>query len=371
MSKERIGILFGGKSGEHEVSLVSAASVMKHLAPAKFVPVMIGIDRNGRWYLQEEPRVNTGTHAMILQNNPNNRVYAMPGDGLYCRGESLKLDVVFPVLHGTNGEDGTIQGFLEIAHLPYVGAGVLGSSLSMDKAAVKRIWRQAGLKVVPFILARREKLVLDDKTEDRALESGAFDTLRRRVEEAFSYPLFVKPSRAGSSVGVARAENKEELAEALKDAFRFDTKVLIEPEIRGREIECSVIGNEKPEAFVPGEIVPSHQFYDYKAKYIDPDGAELLVPAPLDNAQQEMVKKTSILAYRAAEAEGMARVDCFIERESGEIYLNEINTIPGFTGISMFSKLCEASGLSYPLMLERIIDLAHRRYRRQESLSYQ
>ncbi|MFO7848637.1 MAG: D-alanine--D-alanine ligase family protein, partial [Spirochaetia bacterium] len=298
-------------------------------------------------------------------------VYAMPGDGLYCGGDSLKLDAVFPVLHGTYGEDGTIQGFLETAQLPYVGAGVLGSSLSMDKAVVKRVWMQAGLKVIPFILARKEKLVSTDGTEGANLDAAAFETLRKEAEESFSYPLFVKPSRAGSSVGVARVENKDELAEALAEAFRFDTKVLVEPEIRGREIECSVIGNEKPEAFVPGEIVPSHQFYDYKAKYVDPEGAKLLVPAPLGKAEQEVVKKTAILAYRAAEAEGMARVDCFIEGVSGEVYLNEINTIPGFTGISMFSKLCEASGLSYPSMLERIIELAHRRYSRQAALTYQ
>ncbi|MFO7848644.1 MAG: D-alanine--D-alanine ligase family protein [Spirochaetia bacterium] len=364
-------MLFGGKSGEHEVSLVSAASVMKHLNPDKFLPVMIGIERDGRWYLQKDPRVDTGTNGMILQKDPKLRVYAMPGDGLHCNGESLNLDAVFPVLHGTFGEDGTIQGLLEISDLPYVGAGVLGSSLSMDKAAVKRIWMKAGLRVIPFILALKEKLASTDGTEGVTLDSGAFNTLRRKAEEKFSYPLFVKPSRAGSSVGVARVESERELAEALKEAFRFDTKVLVEPELLGREIECSVIGNEEVEAFVPGEIIPSHQFYDYKAKYVDPEGAQLLVPAPLSKPEQEEVKNTSVLAYRAAEAEGMARVDCFIEKESGEVYLNEINTIPGFTGISMFSKLCEASGLPYPSMLERIIDLAHARYKRQASLTYQ
>ncbi len=367
MSKERIGILFGGKSGEHEVSLVSAASVMKKLNPERFDPVMIGIDRDGRWYLQTEPKIDTETNGMILQKGIDTRVYAMPGDGLYCNGESLQLSVVFPVLHGTFGEDGTVQGLLEVADLPYVGAGVLGSSLSMDKATVKRVWMKAGLRVVPFILALRQDLYHEDGS--RNLE--AFADVSRRAEDEFSYPLFVKPSRAGSSVGVTCVENREELTEALEEAFRYDVKLLIEPELVGREIECSVIGNEIQEAFVPGEIVPTHKFYDYKAKYVDPEGAKLLVPAPLDELAQEEVKRTAIDAYRAAEAEGMARVDCFIEKKSGEVYLNEINTIPGFTGISMFSKLCEASGLPYPAMLEKIVDLAHARYKRQASLTYQ
>ncbi len=367
MSRERIGILFGGKSGEHEVSLVSAASVMKRLDAEKFEAVMIGIDRDGRWYLQDEPKVDTETHGMILRKSIDNKVYVLPGDGLYCRGKSLELSVVFPVLHGTFGEDGTVQGLLEIADLPYVGAGVLGSSLSMDKATVKRVWMKAGLRVVPFTLAMRHRLY--DTTD--TLNEEAFAELCGRAEEEFSYPLFVKPSRAGSSVGVTRVENREELREAIGEAFRYDVKLLIEPEMVGREIECSVMGNEELEAFVPGEIVPSHKFYDYKAKYVDPDGAELLVPAPLSEDEQERVKETSMEAYRAAEVEGMARVDCFIEKKSGEVYLNEINTIPGFTGISMFSKLCEASGLPYPHMLERIIGLAHQRSRRQRSLTYQ
>jgi D-alanine-D-alanine ligase len=367
MARERIGILFGGKSGEHEVSLVSAASVMKHLKTERFEPVMIGIDRDGRWYLQDDIKVETATGRLILQKNPDRRVYAMPGDGLWSRGSSLELDVVFPVLHGTFGEDGTVQGVLEIADLPYVGAGVLGSSLSMDKASVKRIWLKVGLSVVPFVLALKSELY----SEDGSFDGESFEKVRKRAEKDFFYPLFVKPSRAGSSVGVSRAENAEELARSLQEAARYDVKVMIEPEIRGREIECSVIGNETVEAFVPGEIVPTHGFYDYEAKYVDPDGAELLIPASLDETEQEEVKKISMLAYKAAEAEGMARIDCFLEKSSGKVYLNEINTIPGFTSISMFPKLCEAAGLAYPDLLARVVDLAYERHSRQASLTYQ
>jgi D-alanine-D-alanine ligase len=362
-NRERIGILFGGKSGEHEVSLRSAYSVMANLDAERFEPVMIGIDKEGRWYLQSPPKTDEASSAMVLEAEESRRIHVFPSDGLWCAGETLRLDVVFPVLHGTFGEDGTVQGLLEIADLPYVGAGILGSSLSMDKSTVKRVWTQAGLPVVPFELAEYHRFISPDR------EQG-FAEIRSRVEQRFSYPLFVKPARSGSSVGVTCAENAEELRRALEEAFRFDTKALVEPTVKGREIECSVIGNEWVESFIPGEIVPSHRFYDYEAKYVDPEGADLRIPAPLSAEKSEEIKRIARAAFTAAGGEGMARVDFFLREGDETVLINEINTIPGFTSISMFSKLCEASGLSYTEMLTRIIDLAYDRYSRRASLSY-
>jgi D-alanine-D-alanine ligase len=336
---------------------------MCNLDADRFEAVMIGIDKEGRWYLQSPPKTDESSSAMVLEAEESRRIHVFPSDGLWCAGEALKLDAVFPVLHGTFGEDGTVQGLLEIADLPYVGAGILGSSLSMDKSTVKRVWTQAGLPVVPFELAEYHRFISPDR------EQG-FAEIRSRVEQRFSYPLFVKPARSGSSVGVTCAENADELRKALEEAFRFDTKALVEPTVRGREIECSVIGNELVEAFVPGEIVPSHRFYDYEAKYVDPDGAELRIPAPLSAEKSEEVKEIARAAFTAADGEGMARVDFFLREGDETILINEINTIPGFTSISMFSKLCEASGLSYTDMLTHIIDLAYDRYSRRASLSY-
>jgi D-alanine-D-alanine ligase len=361
--RERIGILFGGKSGEHEVSLRSAYSVMEKLDGDRFEAVLIGIDKEGRWYLQDPPKTDEATSSLVLAADNDLPVSAVPAQGLWCGNRPLKLDAVFPVLHGTFGEDGTVQGLLEIADLPYVGAGILGSSLCMDKATVKRVWTQAGLPVVPFELAEYHHYVSPDP--DRG-----FERISKRAENRFSYPLFIKPARAGSSVGVTCAENREELRRALEEAFRFDTKVLMEPAVEGREIECSVIGNETVEAFVPGEIVPSHRFYDYEAKYVDPEGAELLIPAPLSDEKREELKRIAKEAFTAADGEGMARVDFFLRKDDEAVLINEINTIPGFTSISMFSKLCEADGLSYRDMLTRIIDLAYDRYSRRSSLTY-
>jgi D-alanine-D-alanine ligase len=361
--RERIGILFGGKSGEHEVSLRSAYSVMRNLDAERFEAIMIGIDKEGHWYLQPSPRTDEATSSLVVVPEAEQLVQVAPAKGLWCGGQPLELDAVFPVLHGTFGEDGTMQGLLEIAELPYVGAGILGSSLSMDKATCKRVWRQAGLPVVPFELAEQHLFLLPDP--DRG-----FEQLRERVEGRFPYPLFVKPARAGSSVGVTCAENPAELRSALEEAFRFDTKALIEPTVEGREIECSVIGNETAQAFVPGEIIPSHRFYDYDAKYVDPEGARLEIPAPLTREKQEEIKDIAMRAFSAAGCEGMARVDFFLRAGDEEVLLNEINTIPGFTNISMFSKLCEADGLGYQEMLTRIIDLAYDRYSRRSSLTY-
>jgi D-alanine-D-alanine ligase len=359
MKKRKIAILFGGKSGEHEVSLISGASVFTHIDTNLFDPLLIGIDYDGRWHLQEPPLLDPEQKRLILRSENTPIVSVRPGEGLWAGEKLLDIDAVFPVLHGTFGEDGTIQGLLETAHVPYVGAGVLGSSLGMDKGVVKKIWFHEGLPAVPFVEFSRHEFLM---------ESGP-NLIARRVENRFSYPVFVKPARSGSSVGVSRVDHREELSEALAAAFRFDTKALIEPRIRGREVECSVIGNETAEAFAVGEIIPRHCFYDYEAKYIDPQGADLKVPADIGEELTEKVRNIARKAYRAAEAEGFARIDFFI-REDGEVLLNEINTIPGFTHISMFPKLCAEMGLEYADLITHLIELGLKRFSIRNALHY-
>ena len=349
--KERLALLFGGKSGEHEVSLRSAFSVYTHLDPSLYELLLIGISRDGRWYLQRE--VRSDGEALIVVDERKNLVSVLPGDGLFCSGEKLEIDVVFPVLHGSFGEDGTVQGLLELVGLPYAGAGILGSSLSMDKGAAKEIWAARGLPTVPFMRLDRAEY----KPGERDFQNKLEEVLTR-----FGLPLFVKPLRAGSSVGVSRVDSREALEGAIAEALRFDTAAVLEPGIDGREIECSVIGNFETESFPPGEILPSHTFYDYEAKYIDPDGAILQLPAdiPLETAAE--IRRIAEEAYQAAGAEGMARVDFFLEKKSGRVLLNEINTIPGFTSISMFPRMCEAGGLSYPDLLRKLTELGKERF---------
>lgn len=361
MSTERIGILFGGKSGEHEVSLMSAASVFAHIDRSRFEPVLIGINRDGHWYLQTAPQLSSDETTLKLSTDPQNIVSILPGRGLWTGTGQLDLAAVFPVLHGTFGEDGTVQGLLEVAGLPYVGAGVLGSSLGMDKAMVKRVWIEAGLPVIPFEEVLRKEMDSDDSTA----------AVLERISARFSFPLFVKPSRSGSSVGVTRAADTRELREALHTAFKFDTKALVEPEVRGREVECSVVGNEYPEAYAVGEIVPTHEhkFYDYDAKYLDPDGALLRVPAPLPAETTAAVQKLAVAAYTSADTEGFARLDFFIT-DADEVVLNEINTIPGFTSISMFPKLCDEAGLGYSTLISTLIELGIERYQQRTGLHY-
>ncbi|ADK81998.1 D-alanine--D-alanine ligase family protein [Sediminispirochaeta smaragdinae] len=361
MKRIKVALLFGGKSGEHEVSLVSAASVFKHIDKERFDVALIAVDKDGAWFLQPQPLYDEKEGGFVVERKEENRVYAVPAGGLRTMAKPLDIELVFPVLHGTFGEDGTVQGLLELCDLPYAGAGVLGSSLCMDKAAVKRIWIQAGLPVVPF-----EEL----REVSWKRSKGAAASVRRAVDR-FSFPLFVKPSRAGSSVGVSRCETEEGLYAAIEDAFSFDDKLLIEPAVQAKEIECSVIGNQELTTFAPGEIVPSHDFYDYDAKYIDPDGANLLIPSSLNEEQQKMVRQISARAYRVAEAEGFARVDCFYEEATGKVLLNEINTIPGFTKISMFPKLCENGGVAYGELLTKLLDLAVDRHKIRGAKSYQ
>jgi D-alanine-D-alanine ligase len=361
MNIERIGILFGGRSGEHEVSLISAASVFTHIDRNRFEPVLIGIDRDGHWYLQREPRLSSDETTMKMSTDPKDIVSVLPGRGLWTGAGQLELAAVFPVLHGTFGEDGTVQGLLEVAGLPYVGAGVLGSSLGMDKAMVKRVWREAGLPIVPFEEVRRQEMDSND----------SIAALLTRINGRFEFPLFVKPSRSGSSVGITRAGDSSELHKALHTAFKFDTKALVEPEMRGREVECSVVGNEYPDAYAVGEIVPTHEhkFYDYDAKYIDPEGALLRVPAPLPTETTAAVQELAVAAYKCADTEGFARLDFFVT-EANQVVLNEINTIPGFTSISMFPKLCDAAGLGYSVLITTLIELGIERFQEQAGLHY-
>jgi len=354
MGQRTICILYGGRSGEHEVSCRSAASVSRNLDSEKYRQVLIGIDKAGRWHLQPEPRFERADYGERLEVvQETEAVAVIPGQGLGTHSGILEVDVVFPVLHGTFGEDGTVQGLLEMANLPYVGAGVLGSSLAMDKQKTKEIWKQAGLPVVEFVVVR-----------DNSAESVA--TVLQRLE----MPVFVKPVSAGSSVGVTKVHGREELQPAIAEALRYDAKVMVEPAVEGREIECAVLGNEKAEAFAPGEILPAHEFYSYQAKYVDPEGADLLLPADLPEATSRQIRKLAVAAFQAVECSGMARVDFFLERASGRILLNEINTIPGFTNISMYPKMCEASGLPYPKLLERLIELAVERHGRRARLRY-
>lgn len=358
-----IAILYGGRTGEHEVSCRSAASVVDQIDRSRYTPLLIGIDSDGVWYLQEKTIVEgSGANSYLaVVRDPNKVVHAVPGRGFATPSGRLEIDFVFPILHGTFGEDGTIQGMVEIVDLPYAGADVIGSAVGMDKIVAKRLWEQAGLLVVPFIEVARHRLERGEIT---------YEELSAQIEATLEYPVFVKPVTSGSSVGVSRVESSEKLTEAVELALRFDTRALIERQILGKEIECSVIGNHLPEVFTPGEIVPNHSFYDYEAKYIDPDGAELLIPAHLSQEKLEEVRAIALRAYSECRASGMARVDFLIDGSTEKVYLNEINTIPGFTNISMFARMCGVDGLSYPELLSRIIELGMDRFSERRGLEY-
>ncbi len=359
MEKKNLCILYGGKSGEHEVSTRSAASIVNNVDRERYNLILIGIDKSGRWHYQESPEIIKTPEGDAIRVKPSlQRVSIAPEEGIMVNGKILNIDVVFPVLHGTFGEDGTIQGALEIADIPYVGSGVLGSSVSMNKEKAKRLWRDAGLPIVDFeLFVETEEIKATSKT-------------LKRATERLGFPLFVKPNSAGSSVGVTKANNIEELLEGVKNALTFDSRVLIERSIDGREIECSVIGNKHPRAFNPGEIIPKHEFYDYEAKYTDPEGAELKIPAALPKELKERVKSIAVEAYKAVEAWGFSRVDFLLEKDTNQLYINEINTIPGFTVISMFPKLCENDGIPYPEIIDTLIELAIEKYNEKKSKKY-
>jgi D-alanine-D-alanine ligase len=353
--KLSVGILFGGRSGEHEVSLESAASVIKALNPGKYRIVPIGITRVGHW---RAGRDSKQTLKEVLEHGVPVTPSADPtGPKLLPlarkSGKSKSLpaiDVIFPVLHGTFGEDGTVQGLLELSNIPYVGAGVLASSAGMDKDVMKRLFRDAGLPVVPW------ELILRSDWENNPA------ALRRAIEKNLRYPLFVKPVNMGSSVGISKVHNRRELDAALNLAAEYDRKILVENGIDAREIECSVLGNEYPEASVAGEVVPVNEFYDYEAKYIK-EGSALVIPAQLTLLQKKQIKEIAVRAFQAVDCAGMGRVDFLVDRKTDKVFLNEINTIPGFTSISMYPKLWAASGLAYPKLLDRLIALALERHR--------
>ena len=379
-----VAVLFGGRSGEHEVSLQSATSVVRNLDKNRYRICLIGITKDGRWFLQPSDLLETvcaGEITLSIAAQSTQLVDVRPGGGLVCSGEPLKIDVVFPVLHGSFGEDGTVQGALDIAGLPYVGSGVLGSAAGMDKDAAKRLWRASGIPVVPSMTVQRREVTLprsatrlhheapprpDQAEIDEAVVSRLFGEARDR----WGTPIFVKPARAGSSVGVARIEHRDEFRTALLDAFRFDTKLLLEPAIDGQEIEVSVIGNSAVHAYPPGEVIPTHRFYDYDAKYRDPNGAALQIPAHVSEEEAAEIRRYAAAAHESVCAEGMSRVDFFISHTDRAIYVNEINTIPGFTRISMFPRMCAAAGLSYPELLSTLIDLALDRAQEQDGLVF-
>ena len=344
MSKLRVGILFGGRSGEHEVSLRSARSVIDAFDPERYEIVPIGIDKQGRWLLGEASQQLLAGPATA--STPSALVATEPIAGIVPRAESLlDLDVVFPVLHGPLGEDGTVQGLLELAGVPYVGCGVLASAVAMDKALSKALFAVHELPQVPYLVLLRKAWDADP------------DAVLGFVESQLAYPLFVKPANLGSSVGVSKATTRDQLAAAIREAARYDRKLVVEAGIDAREIEVSVLGNDDPIASVAGEVVPAREYYDYAAKYITDDSA-LLIPAPLTAEQQAEVQQIAVQAFRIIDGAGMARVDFLMDRSSGKLYLNEINTIPGFTSISMYPKLWEASGLPFARLVDRLVELA-------------
>jgi D-alanine-D-alanine ligase len=355
----RVGILFGGRSGEHEVSLASAASVIRGLDPDKYEAVPIGISKEGHWL------TGAGAQKMlpdVLRQGQRVMMNADPTDAALVRldgsGGGQRLDVVFPVIHGTFGEDGTIQGLLDLAGLPFVGSGVLGSAIGMDKDVAKRLLQVAKIPVVPWITVQRH-----------AWEADAA-AVQAAVEEKFAYPVFVKPATLGSSVGMSKVHGREELAPAITLAAEFAMKILVEKSMTAREIEVSVLGNHEPQASIPGEIVPHREFYDYAAKYLE-EGTQLLIPAELKPAQVKKIRKLAVEAFRALELSGMARVDFFLEKTGGKLFLNEVNTIPGFTSISMYPKLWEASGIPFRELIDRLIVLALEQHAEKARTKYQ
>jgi D-alanine-D-alanine ligase len=346
--KVRVAVLFGGQSSEHDVSLRSAQTVMGALDPDRYEIVPIGITREGRWLAGGDPfEALTATSPLFALGDGTAvaEMSAAPAESTVPAIFGGGFDVVFPVLHGPMGEDGTVQGLLELTGAPYVGAGVLGSALAMDKALAKTVLAQEGLPQAAWRLVTRKEWERDP------------DAVTEWVGDILGFPCFVKPSNMGSSVGVVKAHDPSELPAAMREACRYDRRILLEQGIEARELEISVLGNDEPIASVVGEIIPCNEFYDYDAKYVD-DRSELLVPAPIDRRTMAEIQEMAITAFRALDLAGMARVDFFMDRKTDQIYLNEVNTIPGFTAISMYPRLWEASGVSLPELVDRLIGLA-------------
>ncbi len=392
MKKLRVGILFGGRSGEHEVSLLSAASVFNAIDKNKYEVVPIGITKEGRWVTAGDaeqllkgqaagqshlragdPEATSSAavlahgEAVIVPPEPQrhgNSLSPFQTDALTRRASdrAINVDIIFPVLHGTFGEDGTIQGLLELADIPYVGAGVLGSAAGMDKDVMKSLFRAAGLPIVKHVTVLRSEWEANPKKVQKLIESKV------------KYPMFVKPANLGSSVGISKARERKELGPAMEEAAKFDRKIVIEQGVGGkkqkaREIECSVLGNDNPKASLPGEIVPGKEFYDYTAKYLD-EGSQLFLPAEITKAETKKIQQLAIAAFKAVDCSGLARVDFLMDPKTRKIYLNEINTMPGFTSISMYPKMWAASGLEYPKLIEKLIELGLERHAEKKKNQY-
>ncbi len=350
VEKIRIGVIFGGRSGEHEVSLMSARSVLSVLDPQKYDVTEIGITHEGAWLTGENVLAAFEKNDLkdlvpaVLLPEPQQKgmLYTHDGDSLK---PAAQLDVIFPVLHGTFGEDGTLQGMLELSDVAYIGAGVLGASVGMDKILFKDVMRANGIPVVDSLNFSRHQV----QTE--------MDAVIARIEKTLTFPVFIKPANLGSSVGITKCRTHSDVYEGLMEAAQFDRRVLVESGVNGREIEVSVLGNDAPIASIAGEIRPADDFYSYDAKYIN-EGSELLIPAPIDEGTMQQVREIAVKAYKAIDCAGMARVDFLLDRDTNQVYLNEVNTIPGFTKISMYPKLWEASGIKYPQLVQKLIDLA-------------
>jgi D-alanine-D-alanine ligase len=381
VKKLRVGVIYGGRSGEHEVSVASAAAILRHLDRARYEPVPIRIEKSGRWVLADKPPATLSAAEVIQQQRleaarparavreahlvayPSGeamlaieRLSAPDSEQQSTRVTGLGLDVIFPVLHGPYGEDGSIQGLLELANVPYVGAGVLGSAVGMDKAVMKTLFEARRLPVAPYLTLTRHGWHQN---------SGAAAS---RVSDTLGYPVFVKPANLGSSVGISKVRSAADLDEAVALAFQFDRKIVVEAAVpAARELECAVLGNDEPQASLPGEVVPSREFYDYEAKYLD-ESSKVIIPAPLPPTQVETIQRLSLEAFAAVDGSGMARVDFLMDGESGQLFVNEVNTLPGFTTISMYPKLWEASGLSYGELIDRLIALALERHAEKQQL---
>lgn len=351
-NKLNVAVVFGGKSGEHEVSLMSATNVIKAMDKEKYNIYMIGITKQGKWmvYNGEVNKIADGSWEKEAAGIDRDETINLLFSGLFSGGKGNRIEVVFPVLHGPNGEDGTIQGLFEMLDIPYVGCGVMASALGMDKGISKQLFKDAGLTVGGYTV-----LLKTDIEKDINSVAGI-------VEGKFVYPVFIKPVNMGSSVGITKAHNREELIKGLREACKYDRKVMIEENINCREFECAVLGNNDPIASGIGEIIPSHEFYDYEAKYFDDGKSVLVIPAGLEESKAEELRKIAVKAYKALDCCGMARVDFFVEKETGKVYINEINTIPGFTKISMYPKLWDTAGVSYSKLIDKLIELAIERH---------
>ncbi len=363
----RVGVIFGGKSGEHDVSITSAHAILNHIDRRRFEPVPIGITRDGGWVTGDNSLAQLAATSRLplpdlvadqqgAKNTQSSEISSISGDSqIRDRSDTTwiqDIDVVFPVLHGPMGEDGTVQGLLELAGIPYVGSAVLGSAVSMDKITAKRLCDGHGIPIVPWLSFSRR-----DWAEDAA-------AIRARIEREMGYPCFVKPSNMGSSVGVYKVHDAQELDESIAGAAQHDRRILVEQSINARELEVSVLGNEHPISSIVGEVIPGHEFYDYEAKYVD-DSSELSIPADVPPEVSDEVRRIAVDVFRLLDCAGLARVDCFLDKDSGQVYFNEINTIPGFTPISMYPKLWAASGIPFDELVSRLIELALERYDEQ------